>query len=600
MRVSTLVSNPIALALSALTLVACSPSPSSPTLGGASPLSSLAATGRAAPLSDEEFNRLSVDAKYSVVNKLASTLYSGIPVEDFYNLDSGEALNRTVDNAMTLAKLRDELQTDLPLEVQTMYEQQILGDDNALDTQGRSAPLEAMFNFDQDKPKQIPLARMYHYPFSRNAFSQWMAWHLANTILFSPAQEIDSADITDVQNLFRRLDLGIMSGQSIREIVAAHQNSVQNWRRFRSPEDNTREMMEIYLGLFDNDAEVPLASQACQDLYLTDEASGYKLAYTDYPNNEPVLVLDKYVISCRDFYDVVAGHPLLIPRVVSVLVDYFYAGHDVDERLAITQSISSTNPVTFEDIFTTILFSKSYLLHEERPRSFEENYLPMAKRLQWDAHPDVFRGMVAGRGSLARTDMSEMGWPTMSLKLGRVAAIPMDSLSFGNHHKALRETLMLDFRRWRLALGVENPSAPSPSPVEPLDPTADAREIASHEAMIAEYNTAVAALSAAEREQYEEELSVYEERVALYRKINDMTVIELVDYLFLSAVQRRPNDEERDTLIQIFETNGHLDDEFGNAFARSGRTDDIAIIALDYLSRLPELYYLPRIPLPSS
>ena len=583
------------LVLSALALTACQPAPSSPALGGALPLTNVPATGLAAPLSDAEFNMLSLDEKYRVVNKLASTMYSGISVEGFYALDSGDVMKRSADDAITLSQLRTALQSNLPYEVRETYEQQIVGDEFALDEQGISAPLEAMFNFDQDKPKEIPLARIYHYPFSRDAFSQWMAWHLANTILFSPAEEIDSADITDVQNLFRRLDLGIMSGQSIRAMVAAHQNSIQNWRRFRSPEDNTREMMEIYLGLFDNDAEVPLASQACQDLYLTDQASGYKLAYTDYPNNEPVLVLDKYITNCREFYDVVANHSLLIPRVVSVLVNYFYAGHNVDERLAITQAINATKPITFEDIFTIILFSKTYLLNEERPRSFEESYLPMAKRLQWDAHQDIFRGMVEGRGALARANMNDMGWPTMSLKLGRVAAIPIDSLSFGNYHKALRETMMLDFRRWRIPLGLEKPTAPSPQPVEPLNQTADAREIASYEAMVKQYNADIAALSIVDREQYDKDLLEYEDHVVLYRKINDMTVDELLDYLFLSAVLRRPNDEERLSLARIFETNGHLDKEFSNKFARSGRTDDIAIITLDYLSRLPQLYYLQRL-----
>ena len=577
----------------ALALQACEPT--APSLGGASPLASTTARGMAAPLSDDKFNRLPLDDQYSVINKLMSTLYSGVPVEEFYALEGGSVLSRRAQAAPTLNSVRATLQEELQPELRAQYDQQIVGDEYALDDQGMSAPIEAAYNFDQNKPKEMPLARLYHYPLSKDAFSQWMSWHLANTILFSPAEEIDSADITDVQNLFRRLDLAIMGNQSIRSMIATHQNSVQNWRRFRSPEDNTREMMEIYLGIFDNDKEVPLASQACQDLYLTDEAEGYKLAYTDYPNTEPVLVLDQYVVNCREFYDVIASHPLLIPRVVSVLVDYFYTGHDVDERLAITQAISATNPVTFEDIFLAILFSETYLLDTERARSFEESYLPMAKRLQWQAHPDVFRGLVGGRGSLARTDMSEMGWPAMSLKLGRVASVPLDSLSFGNYHKALRETLMLDYKRWRNELGVEQPSAPSPRPVEPPAPDATAKEMASHAAEVKEYNERLEALSADERAEYDIALAEYEESAALYRKIDDLTVSQLIDYLFLSAAQRRATSIERYQLSRLFEQNGHLDSEFDNTFARSGRQDDIAVITMDYLSRLPELYYLPKL-----
>ena len=574
-------------------LQACEPS--APSLAGAHPLANAPATGKAVPFSDSAFETMPLDDQYRVVNKLLSTMYTGIPVEEFFTIDSVGALSSRKESAPTLATIRASLTTQLaPLDRQ-LYDQQITGDENAIDEQGHAAPVEAAYRFDNNRPKQMPLARLYHYPVSRDSFSQWMAWHLANTILFSPAEEIDSADITDVQNLVRRLDLGIMDRESIRSMVATHQNSVQNWRRFRSPEDNTREMMEIYLGIFDNDADVPLASQACQDLYLTDESDGYKLAYTDYPNSESVLVLNQYVVNCRDFYEVIASHPLLIPRVVSVLVDYFYAGMDVDERLAITQAISASNPITFEDIFLTILFSESYLLDTERARSFEESYLPMAKRLQWEAHPDVFKGMAGGRGSLARANMAEMGWPAMSLKLGRVAAIPLDSLSFGNYHKAMRETLMMDSRRWQLAMGVNKPGAPLPAPVEPLAENATTREIASHQAQLDKYQEAVAALSREDKALYKAELASYEEEVTLFRKIDDLKVPQLMDYLFLSAVQRRATEAEQKALSDIFLASGHLDEDFDNVFARSGRQEDIALITMDYLSRLPELYYLPKL-----
>lgn len=593
LHISASLARAATLCITAVALQACQPS--APSLGGAHSIANAPMTGMAAPLSDSAFETMPLDDQYRVVNKVLSTIYTGVPVEAFFNIDSVDALSSRRQSAPTLATIRTSLATQLSTPDRQFHDQQIAGDENATDEQGNSVPVEAAYQFDSNRPKEMPLARMHHYPLSRDSFSQWMAWHLANTILFSPAEEIDSADITDVQNLIRRLDLGIMGGDSIRSMVATHQNSVQNWRRFRSPEDNTREMMEIYLGIFDNDKEVPLASQACQDLYLTDESDGYKLAYTDYPNSESVLVLDKYVVNCRDFYDVIASHPLLIPRVVSVLVDYFYAGVDVDERLAITQAISKSNPVTFEDIFLAILFSESYLLDTERARSFEESYLPMAKRLQWDAHPDVFKGMVGGRGSLARANMAEMGWPAMSLKLGRVAAIPLDSLSFGNYHKAMRETLMMDSRRWRQGMGVEKPVAPIPQPVEPLSDNATTREIAMHQAQLDEYQEAVSALSREEKALHEAALATYEEEATLFRKIDDLKVSQFMDYLFLSAVQRRATDAEQEALFDIFLADGHLDEDFDNVFARSGRQDDIALTTMDYLSRLPELYYLPKL-----
>ncbi len=580
----------VALSFTLISLAACSPS--TPNVAGASLAGASAAGGFARPLSDAEFEALSLDEQYQVINKIHGTLYSGIPVDEFYAIEPGSNLKRRHDDAPTLASIRTALQTSLEPALRAKLDREILGEDedgNPLDD------VEPLFYFDGNRPKQMPLARIHHFPLSRDGFSQWMAWHLANTILFSPAEEIDSADITDVQNLFRRLDLSISQGRTIREMVAVHQRSVQNWRRFRSPEDNTREMMEIYLGIFDNDAEVPLASQACQDLYLTDERDGYKLAYTDYPNYEAVLVLDKYVTNCNDFYDVVAGHPLLIPRVVSVLVDYFFTGQSLEHRTQLAAAITASNPQRFEDIFIAIIFSERYLLRTERPRSFEEAFLATAKRLKWNAHPDVFKGMANGSGSLARANMSEMGWPTMSLKLGRVANVPLDSLSFGNYHKAMRESLLMDSNRWRRPLGLSGPSAPNPKPIKPPADDADARELAAYEAKLKDYNDELNAMSKPDRAEYDKALAEYERESVLFNRIDDMNVTELMDYVFLTAIQRRPNDIERSSLKAMYIEQGYLDSEFDNRFARTDRIDDLALLTFDYLSRLPEGYYLLRV-----
>ena len=578
----------------ALLLAACEPPGSPPSLGAAEE-SARPTGGVATAMSDAEFEALDVDAQYRLVNKLLGTLYKGVPVAEFYALDTGSALQERRDGAPTLASLRTALATDLSLDMRARLDREIVGDEDALDESGQPSPLEPLWKFDDDRPRQMPLARIIHYPPSRDAYVQWMAWHLANTILFSPAEEIDSADITDVQNLFRRLAISIGEGRGIREMIAVHQRTVENWRRFRSPEDNTREMMEIYLGIFDNDAEVPLASQACRDLYLTDEREGYKLARTDFPNTETVTVLDRPVLDCGDFYDVVAGHPLVIPRVVGTLVDHFHAGAPLADRLAITEAIAASNPLTFEDVFTAILFSKRYLLDTERVRSFEESYLPMAARLAHEPHPELLRGMSTGKGKLGRTDMSEMGWPTMSLKLGRVADVPTDSLSFANHHKALRETLMLDDKRWRRPLGLQRPEAPEPAPPVPPGTDASAREIAAHDKDVARYAEAVAALDAEARREHDAALADYEAEAALSVAIEDLNVDEVLDYLFLAGVQRRPSGIEREELGALFLTLGHLDDSLGNAFARPERLDEIGALILDYLSRLPETYYLPRI-----
>ena len=573
----------------ALILNACDPGlPGDGAAGG----SDLDVKGFAAPLTNSEFDSFSTVQKYQIANKLLSTLYKGVSVDEFFDVEQGFISPMRKGGTNFLRDIRVKLATNLDSEMRQSIDLQINGDPDAVDNNGVPDSREPKYRFDRSRPKQIPLARIYEYPLSRDTYSQWMALHLANTILFSPAEEIDSADITDVQNLFRRLDLSIMSGASIRSMIATHEKSVENWRRFRSPEDNTREMIEIYLGLFDRDEDVPRASKACQDLYLTDEAAGYKLAYTDYPNDVPQLVLDNYVLNCNDFYDVVAAHPLVIPRVISVLVDYFFTGRSIEDRTKLVESIAESAPETFEEIFTAIIFSKEYLLHTERPKSFEENFLSAAARMNWQAHPDLFYGMTTGGGGAGRTELAEMGWPSMTLKLGRLAGIPLDSLSFANYHKGLREVLLLDKYRWGEPLGVSRPEAPWPEPPEPLEEGADAEEQAEFREELNNYNQDLASLTAQERVLYDQDLAEWQEKMQIYRRVEGLSLNNLLDYLFLSVAERKANEAEKTALAQILENNNYLKIIDSERFILPWYLDDIAQLVMDYLSRLPEIYYL--------
>ncbi len=548
--------------------------------------------GYAAPLSDSEYDALTPTQKYQVANKLLSTLYKGVAVSDFFDISQGLDKPRLRDASNFLRDIRVRLATDLDADTKAEIDLLINGNPDAVDINGDAAPMEAKYRFSDRRPKQIPFARIFEYPLSRDFFSQWMSLHLANTILFSPAEEIDSADITDVQNLFRRLDLSIMDGAGIRSIIATHQRSVENWRRFRSPEDNTREMIEIYLGLFDRDEDVPRASQACKDLYLTDEAAGYKLAYTDYPNDAPQLVLDTYVLNCNDFYDVVASHPLVIPRVTSVLVDYFFANRSNEDRTRFVESVAASEPETFEDLFTAILFSRQYLLNTEREKSFEESFMGTAARLGWEAHPDVFYSMTTGGGSLGRTELAEMGWPSMTLKLGRLSGVPLDALSFANYHKGYRESLLMDKYRWQIPLGIGKPESPWPEPPEQLEEDADAQQQAKYREALQEYEQNLATLTAKERRIYDHELSIWNVQMDLYRAVGDLSLQDLIDYLFMSVAERRAKPSEMAGLIEIMESYGYLKIIDNERFVEPWNRDDVAKLVMDFQSRLHEIYYL--------
>jgi len=313
-------------------------------------------------------------------------------------------------------------------------------------------------------------------------------------------------------------------------------------------------MMEIFLGLEDQDADVPAASKACQDWYLTDENDGYKLSYTDFPNVESQEVLESAIVTCDDFYSLVASHPNLLPTVTSVLVRYFYAEHNFAFKQKMVEAIVASQPQTFMELFSLIVFSEEYLLNSERLLSYEESFLATAQRLRWSTREDTFKSLASGRGGLYRSDMAEMGWPAMSAKLGRVAGVATDSLSFANFHKGYREELLLDRYRWSYPLGIKEQEA--------VD---DGSRVISEQELV--------------------------RRQQLNKHVKRLTIDELIDYLFLSVALRRASDFEKTELTRLFDDYDFLRHEEERSYVRDGRMPDLARMSFDYLSRLSELYY---------
>lgn len=542
-----------------LLLIACSEGPSKsingiPAVAAAQPGGSFVQSNSplTKPLNNATFNGLDSVTQYRVANKLYSTFYKGISVSEFFKLDSGLTNLESINGGNYYAGLVQKIQTDLSAEEQQRLDLAILGSD-FVETETVQT-LEGRYSFSRDKAREIPLARIHIYPMSRQMYVQWMAWHLANSLLFSPAADLDSADMTDVQNVTRRLTNSIAANQTIAEIVEMHMGSEENWRRFRSPEDNTREMMEIFLGMEDQDADVPAASKACKDWYLTDENAGYKLSYTDFPNTEPQTVLGSTVVSCADFYTLVANHPNLLPTIAATLVRYFYAEQGYGYQQQMVEAIVASQPQTFADLFSLIIFSEEYLLNNQRLLSYEESFLSTAQRLRWSAREDTFRSLASGRGGMYRSDMSQMGWPTMSAKLGRVAGVATDSLSFANFHKGYREELLLDRYRWSRPFGLKEQETVDEGPV---------------------------VISTTELER----------RQVLNKQVKRLTIEELVDYLFLSVALRRATDFEKTELIRLFDDNDFLRHEEERSYVRDGRMPELASLSFDYLSRLSELYY---------
>ena len=166
-----------------------------------------AAGGSAVALSQGEFNTLSAEDQYMVANKLLGTMYRGIPAEDFFNLDAGMANLQPVSSNF-IVDTKKALSTSMNTAEILIHDTIIDG----LDEEGNPDRDNAKYLFDTDpdardneRAKQLPLARIKEYPISRDMYVHWMAYVLINTIMFSPAEEMESTDYTDVQNMFRFL-----------------------------------------------------------------------------------------------------------------------------------------------------------------------------------------------------------------------------------------------------------------------------------------------------------------------------------------------------------------------------------------------------------
>ncbi|GIX22619.1 MAG: hypothetical protein KatS3mg121_1402 [Gammaproteobacteria bacterium] len=565
-------------------------------------------SGYGQSLSEADYRALDAVAKYQVATKLAAAVYKGIPVQDFFDLSRGLNNPRTTDFGENYyGTFRAAVARDLDTETVREVRAAIYG----LDEAGNPQEDLRKYNFSAEaRPKEEPYALIHDYPLSRNAFVNAIALMLSNTILFSCAEEMESTSMNDCQKTYVYLVSSIGAGQSIRSIVRGYLPSIMNWRIGRSGQNVGVEGLEEFLGLFDRAEDADKVGVACQDIILLPEDQNYELSQTNFPNTEPQVILQEdtdgdgvgdsggyYITTCEDFYNVVAGHPLLLPRVCEVVTNYYLAERDPADRLALCDSLIAAGMETFEDLFKGVIFSREYLLGTERVRGFDEYLLPLLDALRWDVRADagslderIWRNMASNRFN--RLYMGNMGWATMTYKIGRLPEVPTDPLSFVSYHNALRDSVFFNSNAWA---GRRRDIDGEPVFIDGLLFVSDE------------------AVAPAADEDDEPDAHLRPELAAL-------SPSEYLDFLFLTALQRRAQSDEREALLALFGPEEVLApdvndvDEDGDTteqvpvnrwywrYDENGRPrvndwawDDMARATFDYISRLPEAYYLRRI-----
>jgi hypothetical protein len=363
-------------------------------------------------LSDGRFNRLSMSDKRKVADKLLTSLFFGYPAP---------VLDQKLTSSHFLCSVRRDLseeKNNMPqVEAEIRNEERYYREDNSW------RPYEV---FDI-------LARFYAMEFlDKHYLHNWIAYILTQNIMFSPAYELDSSHYPDVASVYNWLVMDMNNDIGMRYSTYLHMTSTDNWRRFRSPEDNGREMLEIYTFDF-NDADVPKAATTLKNWFLDEDHDTLVIGLNQ--NTVPQALFGTTVTTGFDFYRELVKSNGFISGSVRRLVDFFFTDYDEANKQRVTNLLVSSHPETWQDVLLQIVFSEEYLLHASRAKSAEELFYSLVKKLEYKHYRHTFY-----RFNEALDDMHQS---SMKYKLGKLERTPLDTLSFAHYHKYIRETILL-------------------------------------------------------------------------------------------------------------------------------------------------------------
>ena len=359
--------------------------------------------------SDSEFNRLALTDRRKVADKLLATLFFGYPPQ---------ALQQKITSGNFLCSLRQGLFKETNNMI--LVEEEIRNDEYYYHSTWTPNELYNIF------------ARFYAMEhLDKHFLHNWISYILTQTIMFSPAYELDSSHYPNIASVYNWLVLDMNDDIGMRYSTFMHMASSDNWRRFRSPEDNGREMLEIYTFDF-SDPNVPKAATTLQNWYLDDDNDTLVIGLNQ--NTIPQSLFGTTVTTGFDFYRELVKSEGFVSGSVRRLVDFFFTEHDENNKTQITDQIIASNPETWQDILLQIIFSKEFLLHTSRAKSAEELFYSLVRKLEYKHNKTGFHYF-----HYALIDMNQA---SMKYKLGKLERTPLDTLSFAHYHQYIRETIL--------------------------------------------------------------------------------------------------------------------------------------------------------------
>ena len=362
-------------------------------------------------LTDTAFNALSNSKKLTIANTLLSTLFFGYPQK---------ILEEKINSGSFISDIRQRLEED---RTDKAWLENYILDDDKFKQYDRWA-----------EPQAINILSRFYAMHELDSYflKNWIAYILTQTIMFSPAYELESTHTPNIANVYNRIVTFLNEESSMRYLTYVHMMSEDNWRRFRSPEDNGREMLEIFL--FDqDDNHVPIAGKALQNWKLNTDSDTLEVSLNQ--NREPLSLFGTIITNGDDFYRELVKSERFTQGVTQRLVNFFFPQAIDTKKNSLTQTIVSSHPQTWQDILMQIVFSKEYLLHNTRAKSMEENFFSLTKKMDYKHNKKTFYYL--------KESLEEMHQASMKYKLGKLQRVPLDTLSFAYYHKFLREEIFL-------------------------------------------------------------------------------------------------------------------------------------------------------------
>ena len=361
-------------------------------------------------ISDTDFNALTPENRRIVANKLLSLLYYGLPKTE---------LDALINSGTFISTIQTRLNTP---------NTDLVSTEAIIDAKSYN------WNNSNENRERI-LARLFNLSLGKHYMRRWTAYVLTQTILFSPANELATVRASEILNVYNRLVLLMDQDYSMPMITYTHMIDNDNWKRFRSPEDNGREMLEIFLLNF-NDADVPKAGIALQNWRLDREDNELIIGLNQ--NDQPQELFGTTVSTGYEFYQELVKTPDFTTGVVTRIVNMYFSDVTTAKKQEVIQSIVSSNPTRFEDILLQIIFSKEFLFNTTRVKTIEEASFGLAKRMSFYDGKNFF--------SYMRESMDNMHQSPLNYKLGRKDFIPTDTLSFAYYYDFMRVRIMTDRR----------------------------------------------------------------------------------------------------------------------------------------------------------